>query len=239
MITLKYQVKKNHRLGKELVWYIFFFIPCRLFILRNKNDIFFSQEWSWEEVSCLWRSAHGPIWKLSIMFTTNIWGNSADKGIIHHCHPGLWILRIPENLEQPTLHWQHSCWKFWTVMCIAVLRIFTKQSNPDVPISEHGVHFLQNIHVSPTVLSTSSGDWGVERPASIIHARSTEFRSTCSSWWWWKGRYTWPLCKIWKLHPNGPWKEHGGWSAAHTGKNQWKNSFNKIWNFLLDVLVTL
>lgn len=45
------------------------------------------------------------LWKLSIMCTTNIWGKSTDKGIIHHCHPGLWILRIPENLEQSTLHW--------------------------------------------------------------------------------------------------------------------------------------
>lgn len=37
------------------------------------------------------------------------------------------------------------------------------------------------------------------------------------------------------LHPNGHWKEHGGWSASHTGTTQWKNSFNKIWDLLVNI----
>lgn len=66
-------------LGKEIVWYVFCFLfhaNCLYCILRM---IFFSKEWSWKKVS--WKSAHRPIWKLSILCTTNILGNSADKGI--------------------------------------------------------------------------------------------------------------------------------------------------------------
>lgn len=82
MVTYKYHVKnKSQAMKWACVVHILFFIPCKLFVLRNKYN-FFSQEWSWKKFSCLWRSAHGPFWKLSIMCTTNIWENSGDKGII-------------------------------------------------------------------------------------------------------------------------------------------------------------